>query len=105
LLDAGELLDDEAYLACKIAGPEWLWGTVDHTMQALGGRGYCESNIVPQILRDARLLRIFEGPTETLEMFLGSRVLRQPQAIERLLARQFGASECFERLANAAGDI
>ncbi len=105
LLDAGELVDEEAYLACKIAGPEWLWCTADHTMQALGGRGYCESNIVPQILRDARLLRIFEGPTETLEMYLGSRVLRQPRGIERLLARQFGASECFERLVEAASQI
>jgi acyl-CoA synthetase (AMP-forming)/AMP-acid ligase II/alkylation response protein AidB-like acyl-CoA dehydrogenase/3-oxoacyl-(acyl-carrier-protein) synthase/thioesterase domain-containing protein/acyl carrier protein len=102
LLDAGVLLDEEAYLACKIAGPEWLWDSVDHTMQALGGRGYCEPNIVPQMLRDARLLRIFEGPTETLQMFLGSRVLREPEAIERLLSTQFGASDCFERLIDAA---
>jgi acyl carrier protein len=38
----------------------------------LGGRGYIESNIAPQLLRDARVLRIFEGPTETLYSHLGA---------------------------------
>ncbi|MGD1922458.1 MAG: phosphopantetheine-binding protein, partial [Pleurocapsa sp.] len=47
----------------------------DSLVQFLGGRGYVESNLAPQRLRDARVLRIFEGPTETLNMFLGSRIV------------------------------
>jgi acyl carrier protein len=38
----------------------------------LGGRGYIESNGAPQMLRDARVLRILEGPTETLYSHLGA---------------------------------
>ncbi|MBA3500351.1 MAG: acyl-CoA dehydrogenase, partial [Deltaproteobacteria bacterium] len=66
-----------AHLAaiCKAVVPELLWQAADRTTQLLGGRGYIESNGLPQLVRDARLLRIFEGPTETLEMHLGSAVL------------------------------
>lgn len=60
---------------CKAVVPELLSRAADQTTQLLGGRGYIEGNIVPQLVRDARLLRIFEGPTETLEMHLGSAVL------------------------------
>jgi acyl carrier protein len=44
----------------------------------LGGRGYIESNGAPQILRDARVLRILEGPTETLYAHLGA-ALSKPE--------------------------
>ncbi|WP_264770467.1 acyl-CoA dehydrogenase family protein [Coxiella burnetii] len=58
-------------ITCKIFGPEFLGFGVDRLVQLLGGRGYIESNQVPQLFRDARLLRIFEGPTEMLLMYLG----------------------------------
>jgi alkylation response protein AidB-like acyl-CoA dehydrogenase len=60
---------------CKAIVPELLWQATDQAMQLLGGRGYIESNAIPQMMRDARLLRIFEGPTEVLEMHLGSALL------------------------------
>lgn len=75
LLDAGHLVPEEAFVACKTSGPEFLWSAADSLVQLLGGRGYMENNLAPQILRDARIYRIFEGPTETLNMYLGSRVI------------------------------
>lgn len=76
-LDRGIEVPIELYAACKISGPEYFWQTVDHLVQLLGGRGYVENNIAPQLLRDARILRIFEGPSETLSMFVGARVHKQ----------------------------
>jgi acyl-CoA synthetase (AMP-forming)/AMP-acid ligase II/alkylation response protein AidB-like acyl-CoA dehydrogenase/acyl carrier protein len=59
-------------IVAKITGPEFLWSSLDRIMQILGGRGYIEDNVIASLYRDARLLRIFEGPTETLEYHLGS---------------------------------
>jgi hypothetical protein len=75
-----------AHLAaiCKAVVPELLWQVTDRVTQLLGGRGYIETNELPRIVRDARLLRIFEGPTETLEMHLGSAVLGNAFSIDTL---------------------
>src|SRR5262249_55253090 len=73
-LDEGLDVPEEFYALAKIVGPESLAIAVDHLVQMLGGRGYIETNVAPQLYRDARLLRIFEGPTETMLMFLGSRL-------------------------------
>ncbi|NEN90975.1 MAG: acyl-CoA/acyl-ACP dehydrogenase [Okeania sp. SIO3H1] len=74
LLDGGSRIPIEAYAACKIIGSEFFWQAADSLVQMLGGRGYIETNIAPQLLRDSRILRIYEGPTETLNMFIGSRI-------------------------------
>jgi acyl-CoA synthetase (AMP-forming)/AMP-acid ligase II/alkylation response protein AidB-like acyl-CoA dehydrogenase/acyl carrier protein len=71
--DAAGTLPVDAATTCKIAGAEWLWQAADDLVQTLGGRGYVETNLAPRMLRDARLLRIFEGPTEVLLAHLGSR--------------------------------
>ena len=49
-------------------------------MQFLGGRGYMDNNIAPQILRDARGLSITEGPNEPLTTQVG-RKARHTDAI------------------------
>ena len=67
----------ELYIVCKVAGSEFLWNTIDISIQALGGRGYLENNVLPQIMRDARVARIFEGPTETLLAFVGSKFIKE----------------------------
>ncbi|MEO0349111.1 MAG: AMP-binding protein [Cyanobacteria bacterium P01_A01_bin.15] len=84
-LDNGQPVPKEVYAACKIIGPEFYWQAADNLVQCLGGRGYIETNLAPQILRDARVLRIFEGPTESLAMYLGARVLNQPKALRDFL--------------------
>ncbi|AKJ29039.1 acyl-CoA dehydrogenase family protein [Caldimonas brevitalea] len=94
-LDAGVNVPTGVFAACKIAATEYLDDAADKLMQLLGGRGYIEPNIVPQIYRDARLLRIFEGPTETLANYLGSVVLKQPGLLQDYLATHFRTGDLF----------
>lgn len=98
LLDNGLSVPTEAYIVCKTFGPEFLWQAADHLVQLLGGRGYIETNIAPQILRDSRLLRIFEGPTETLNMFIGSRAINNGEELYNFLSQSFNAVEISQRL-------
>ena len=105
LLDAGQNVPEEAYVACKTSGPEFLWKATDTLVQLLGGRGYLENNIAPQMLRDARLFRIFEGPTETLNMFLGSRVLHSSKELDYFLSHTLAAPAVSNRLQDAAQSI
>ena len=88
LLDRGFNLPVELYTACKTSAPEFYYQAADDLVQFLGGRGYIETNIAPQILRDARVLRIFEGPTETLKMFLGSRIVNHNKFLGDNLAQR-----------------
>ncbi|MBS0448806.1 MAG: AMP-binding protein [Proteobacteria bacterium] len=88
----------ELSAACKILVPEELWRAVDDLTQLLGGRGYIETNGIPQWMRDARVLRIFEGPTETLKSFLGALAGRQPERIARIVGDDLGAPALAERL-------
>ena len=105
LLDDGCFVPVEAYVACKTSGPELLWKAADSLIQLLGGRGYIETNIAPQILRDARVFRIFEGPTETLNMFLGSRVLSRSSELHQFLCDGLGAPAVSDSLRKAAEQI
>jgi alkylation response protein AidB-like acyl-CoA dehydrogenase/acyl carrier protein len=114
-VDSGAAVPAEAYLACKTSTTEALGSAADQLVQMLGGRGYIESNGAPQILRDARVLRILEGPTETLYAHLGaafnqpgcpsqaflSDALGRPALAAELgaaVARIRGAAESGERL-------
>jgi len=101
-LDEGLEVPEEFYALAKIVGPESLGIAVDHLIQMLGGRGYIETNIAPQLYRDARLLRIFEGPTETMLMFLGSRLASQSQPLTTFLRAYARGSTVVARLAEAA---
>jgi acyl-CoA synthetase (AMP-forming)/AMP-acid ligase II/alkylation response protein AidB-like acyl-CoA dehydrogenase/acyl carrier protein len=101
-LDEGLEVPEELYALAKIVGPESLGIAVDHLIQILGGRGYIETNIAPQLYRDARLLRIFEGPTETMLMFLGSRLASQSQPLTEFLRTYLRGSTVVTRLAEAA---
>ncbi|WP_460826613.1 AMP-binding protein, partial [Massilia terrae] len=84
-LDGGAQAAPEAYLACKAAASELLGHGADQLVQMLGGRGYIETNGVPQILRDARVLRILEGPTETLYAHLGATLARPDNAAQHFI--------------------
>ena len=104
-LDAGEFVPSELYAVCKTAAPEFYWQAADSLVQVLGGRGYIETNIAPQILRDARVLRIFEGPTETLNLFLGSRVIHESDSLQAFISQSLNAPEVAQRLHTAAQQI
>jgi len=105
LLDYGNFVPSEAYVACKTSGPELLCQAADSLVQLLGGRGYIETNIASQILRDARVFRLFEGPTETLNMFLGSRVIHESSELHQFLCNGLGAPPVADSLRDAAERI
>ena len=96
--DEGAEIPDELYAAIKILAPEWAWYGVDQLMQLLGGRGYIESNLAPRMMRDCRVLRVFEGPTEALTAFLGAQMEVRGEAFNDFMSKQLNASELLEEL-------
>ncbi len=99
-LDANENVPKELFAICKILGSEFLWEAADKLVQLLGGRGYIETNIAPQILRDARIFRIFEGPTETLYAFLGSKMLSSSHDMYNFLQNNLKMPQAVDRIKN-----
>ena len=104
-LDQGHFVPEDGFIACKTLGPELLWQAADTLIQTLGGRGYIETNVVFQLLRDARILRIFEGPTETLNMYLGFRLSQGNEELHQFLCPGLGMDSIWARLKAAAAQI
>jgi hypothetical protein len=77
-----DVVPEEVFVASKIIGSENLGWMVDILVQTLGARGYEEASGVSKLYRDARAFRIFEGPTEALNMYIGSRVLEENIKLE-----------------------
>ena len=71
----------EVLAATKWLASEVLGEVSDSALQMLGARGYCDNNPIGQLWRDARITRLFEGPSETLAAFIGQRVLEQPSTV------------------------
>ncbi|MBY6263493.1 hypothetical protein EI613_16460 [Azospirillum sp. 412522] len=104
-LDSGQTVPPELFCACKTAGPEYAWRAADHLMQQMAGRGYIETNLAAQIFRDARVLRIFEGPTEPLNMHVGSRLIQMPEELRRFVAEEMGEAVLAAEIQVAAARI
>lgn len=104
-LDQERPLPAELFFVCKILGPEHLWFAADNLVQWLGGRGYLESNEAPQILRDARLFRIFEGPTEAIKVALGSMWQSGTSELRTFLETFPGGAEVMRRVQDACDEI
>lgn len=90
-LDAGREVEAELFAIAKIAGSEFCWDGADRLVQGLGSRGYDEANGVPQLLRDARVTRIFEGASEPLLAFVGAAALAPSSDLYRALRDELGA--------------
>jgi alkylation response protein AidB-like acyl-CoA dehydrogenase len=103
-LDSGYAIPREAAVVAKIAGSEFLWQAADDLMQMLGGRGYMDNNLASQLLRDARVLRIGEGPNESLKIFLGKSVLHTDK-LEQFLRDRLHAPQLADQLKDAADRI
>ncbi|NEO37005.1 MAG: acyl-CoA/acyl-ACP dehydrogenase [Moorea sp. SIOASIH] len=101
-LDEGKPVPEQAYIVSKIIAPELMWQAADNLVQLLGGRGYIESNLAPQILRDARVLRIFEGPTETLQIHLGFLALYHTPQLCSSINEFLEATKVSDKLQNTA---
>jgi acyl-CoA synthetase (AMP-forming)/AMP-acid ligase II/alkylation response protein AidB-like acyl-CoA dehydrogenase/acyl carrier protein len=105
LRDSKTDLPSEVFGAAKVIGSELFWTTADDLVQLLGGRGYMEPNDAARLLRDARLLRIFEGPSETLAAHLGSSFLRAPGYWRTLLTSSLRAPRIASKLARSADEL
>jgi acyl-CoA synthetase (AMP-forming)/AMP-acid ligase II/alkylation response protein AidB-like acyl-CoA dehydrogenase/acyl carrier protein len=101
-LDAQAPLPQEACLACKCAAAELLWEAADRLVQMLGGRGYLENNVAPQLLRDARVLRVLEGPTEALYAHLGATLAVPGNGAAVFIGQALGGSRLAAELAAIA---
>jgi alkylation response protein AidB-like acyl-CoA dehydrogenase len=55
---------------CKVFASEAAWRAADDALQIAGGRGYMRDRPFERYLRDARILRIFEGTNEVLRTFI-----------------------------------
>ncbi len=98
-IDRGVEVPEETLMVCKVLGTEYLFDAADDAMQMLGGRGYIETNLIPQLFRDARLTRIFEGPTETLQMHIGSGIFHTPEPLLQFIERDCHAPQVAAELA------
>ena len=101
-LDAGKPVPAEVAMAAKVIGSDALNWAAGRLMQFLGGRGYMENNLAPQILRDARLLSIGEGPNEPLTTQVG-RMTRHTNTIAAYLGSDPAAAELAAALPEVAG--
>ena len=81
LVDQNEQVPNWLFAIIKIVCSEVLCKTADYAMQYLGGRGYLENNKISRLYRDARVCRIFEGPTETLIHYVGNSIINAPNVL------------------------
>jgi alkylation response protein AidB-like acyl-CoA dehydrogenase len=96
-LDAGEELPAEIAMAVKVQTTDTANFAADLLVQLLGGRGYMETNLAPQIFRDARMLSIGEGANETLIAGLG-RGVRMGHGVPAFLRSYDAGGEVVDRL-------
>jgi acyl-CoA dehydrogenase len=60
----------------KLAATEGAQEVIDGAVQLLGGLGVMRGNIVEQLYREIRSLRIYEGATEVQQLIIGRDLLR-----------------------------
>ena len=81
LRDCGKSVTREAAMA-KLVATEGAQEVIDSAVQLLGGLGVTRGNIVEQLYREVRSLRIYEGATEVQQLIIGRDLLRAHTAGE-----------------------
>jgi alkylation response protein AidB-like acyl-CoA dehydrogenase len=104
VMDEGGYPPEEASMMAKIVASDSLWEASDDLVQILGGRGYMENNIAPQIMRDCRMLRIGEGANELMTLSVGRRVYHS-ESLHQFLRDRLGCPEMSDRLREASQQI
>lgn len=100
-LDAGDAIVPEIAMAIKVSATNTANYSADLLVQLLGGRGYMENNIAPQLFRDARMLSIGEGANEGLTAAIG-RSVRLNTAVPDFLRAYEPTGALAERVASVA---
>ena len=78
-MDAGQDVKDEASMI-KVFATEMARDVLDQAMQTFGAMGMTKELPLHMFAQQARLMRIYEGPTEVHRMALAKRVLRRGSA-------------------------
>jgi alkylation response protein AidB-like acyl-CoA dehydrogenase len=60
----------------KISGAQMVWRVVDRVMQIHGGTGYTRDLPIERIMREVRVLRIFEGTDEIQKRAIARNLIR-----------------------------
>jgi acyl-CoA dehydrogenase len=74
--DAGENVLRKA-AAFKVFASEMCGRVVDRVVQIYGGAGYLAEYDAERFFRDARVLRIYEGTTQILQLQIAKHMLRE----------------------------
>lgn len=82
LYDTKISIPPEILMMVKVYASELVNFAADNALQVLGGRGYMEQNFIPQIMRDARSLKISEGANESLNSHVGTTLVYAGHEIE-----------------------
>ena len=61
----------------KVAGSEWMFQTIDETLQIHGGNGYVADYPIEMAYRDNRVNRIFEGTNEINRMLIPGVIFKR----------------------------
>ncbi|MDP6689780.1 MAG: acyl-CoA dehydrogenase family protein [Alphaproteobacteria bacterium] len=78
-MDAGgDVIKDAA--ACKYFASETAGRIADRAVQVHGGYGYMRETAVERLYRDARLLRIFEGTSQIMQLVIAREALKEYRA-------------------------
>ena len=78
-MDAGDNVT-KAAAACKYFASETVWRIADRAVQVHGGYGYMRETAVERLFRDARLLRIFEGTSQIMQLVIAREAIKEYQA-------------------------
>jgi Acyl-CoA dehydrogenase, C-terminal domain len=103
-LDAGDPIVAEVAMAVKVSATETGIYAADLLIQLLGGRGYMENNLAPQIFRDVRMLSIGEGANEGLLAAIG-RGVRMTDSVDIFLRRYQNRSELAQQLSQISEEL
>lgn len=99
------IVPEEMFVVAKILGSEYLGWIADFCVQLLGARGYEEASGVSKIFRDARVFRIFEGPSEALNMYIGSKILEENKRLECFVCETLQQSQLFNEMKLAINQV
>jgi len=75
LRDRGRTITAEAAMA-KMTATEGAQQVIDAAVQLWGGAGVARGNVVEQLYREIRALRIYEGATEVQQLIIARELLR-----------------------------
>jgi acyl-CoA dehydrogenase len=75
MLDAGAACVKEA-AASKYFASEAMWRIADRALQVHGGYGYVQEYPVERLFRDARLMRIFEGTSQIMQLVIAREAMK-----------------------------